>query len=206
MSATASPHRPLAAIDRHVAQEILYDVLDTVSPRNEDTEEQRNNRDAATLTMLDHLNPRNTLEAMVAAHVVASHYAAMHSFRVAMETDRRDKNLTRIRNCAAGLSRLFFQAVALLKKLQAENAPPKQATSAASATPANPLPAAAANPAATQPPANATIPTTQPTVGAINATPTRTVQPPATQTAAASSANPVPPACPNTQSPRSNSA
>src|SRR3974390_3359265 len=137
MSATASQHRPLAAIDRHVAQEILYDVLDTVSPRNEDTEEQRNNRDAATLTMLDHLNPRNTLEAMVAAHVVASHYAAMHSFRVAMETDRRDKNLTRLRNCAAGLSRLFFQAVALLKILQVEAAKATQAPTVAPAPQGN---------------------------------------------------------------------
>ena len=193
MSATAShdpQHRPLAAIDRHVAQEILYDVLDTVSPRNEDTEEQRNNRDAATLTMLDALNPRNILEAMVAAHVVASHYAAMHSFRVAMETDRRDKNLTRIRNCAAGLSRLFFQAVALLKKLQAEDAAAKAAQAVT----------------IIQPPTSASTPAAQPTTAPTNPPSTRVAEPQSGQPPATDEPTRSPIISPNPQSARSNSA
>ena len=134
MSASTShdqQRRPLHALDPNLAQEILYDVLDTVAPPGEDHEEHRKARNTAVLTMLDALNPRNTLEAMVAAHVVASHYAAIHSFRLAMEADRRDPNLTRFRNCAATQSRLFFHAMAMLKNLQAEPATPKHANAPA---------------------------------------------------------------------------
>ena len=96
------------------------------------------------------LRPRDQLEAALASHVVAAHYAAMAAFRSAAQPDLPDHLQLRHQGKAIAMSRLMDATLRALQRRQQEPAlPATTRLQSAPATPTKqaPQPAAAAQPA-----------------------------------------------------------
>ncbi len=77
------------------------------------------NHDVARAT-LEALEPRDLIEAMIAARIIATHHASMDGFARAMQPGVADVDAIRLRNSAIAAGRSFDAAVRLLEKRRAD--------------------------------------------------------------------------------------
>src|SRR5579872_1910901 len=104
----------------------LIAVLAGTWPANspEDTE-------MAARAALESFAPRDLVEVMLVARMIAAHHASMDGFRRAMQPDLDDAGTIRLRASAIATSRSFDAALRLLDKRRAAEAkaaqPPKRA-------------------------------------------------------------------------------
>jgi hypothetical protein len=80
------------------------------------TEERRNDIMAAALAGLRAFNPRNEVEAMMAAQAVAMHHAAMECARRAMLPDQPDDAADRLRRQAVSMSRAMVDMAEAIER------------------------------------------------------------------------------------------
>jgi hypothetical protein len=100
-------------------------------------------RDAA-LAALQALQPRDMIEAMLAARMIAAHHATMDGYRRAMQPGVSDAEAVRLRNNAIAAARSFDAALGALEKRQGPaekpSQPDRQAARVQHAPPAPPEP------------------------------------------------------------------
>jgi hypothetical protein len=100
-------------------------------------------RDAA-LAALQALQPRDMIEAMLAARMIAAHHATMDGYRRAMQPGVSDAEAVRLRNNAIAAARSFDAALRTLEKRQGPaekpSQPDRQAARVQHAPPAPPEP------------------------------------------------------------------
>jgi hypothetical protein len=82
-------------------------------------------RDAA-LAALQALQPRDMIEAMLAARMIAAHHATMDGYRRAMQPGVSDAEAVRLRNNAIAAARSFDAALRTLEKRQGPSEKPSQ--------------------------------------------------------------------------------
>jgi hypothetical protein len=140
MPTAAAAHPCLETLDRTVVQDLVWDTYDTIAPPGEDSDEHQARRNRAALAMIESLQPRTPLEAMLGAHIVASHHATMGCYRWAMAADPTGPAAARLRQNAASLTRMLHSTILLLERCQqageAQRTAPPAARAAAGADPA----------------------------------------------------------------------
>ncbi len=138
---------PSPALDPILLAVMIRGTLDTL-PHHPDApaEEQEATRHTA-FTMIATLRPRDLLEAMLAARIVAAHFHMMDDFRCAAQRDLPPALKVRHRRSAVALTRMQEAAQRELKQRQASPALQPAALPAAMPAPRpQPAPAAAAAP------------------------------------------------------------
>jgi hypothetical protein len=142
-----SSHLPQTAPATHAPAldpATLSALLDTLPHPPGASAEEIAARRASALETVATLNPRDLLEAALAARIVAAHYAVMESFRCAAQPDLPADLKLRHQTKAATLSRLMDSTLAALLKRQAGPAlRPAAQPQAAQSLAAPPLPAPA---------------------------------------------------------------
>jgi hypothetical protein len=98
----------------------LIGTLAGVWPSGGSAEDRRNAARAA----LEALQPRDLVEAMLAARMLAAHHASMDGFRRAMQPDISDAEAVRLRNSAIAAARSFDTALRALEKRQSAGLEP----------------------------------------------------------------------------------
>jgi len=90
---------------------------------------------AAAHAALAALQPRDLLEAMLAARMIAASHATLDSYRRAMQPDLSNADANRLRNNAVATARSFDAAQRVLEKRQAAADKPAHQPARAAATP-----------------------------------------------------------------------
>ncbi len=118
---------PASQLDPATLATLVRTTLDAL-PVNPDwsAEDIAARREAALLAVAA-LGPRDPVEAMLAARVVALHHAVMESLRRAVLPEAEDTMVIRLRGSAIALSRLFDATLRELEQMQARPARPVQA-------------------------------------------------------------------------------
>jgi hypothetical protein len=118
---------PPLALDPATRSTLLQTIVDTLPyiPNASDAERAAQ-RDAA-FALVAHLDPRDPVQAMLAAHVAAAHHACMNAYRCAARPDLPPALHLRYQAKAAVLSRLTSTKMRELKRLQADAALPASA-------------------------------------------------------------------------------
>jgi hypothetical protein len=83
-------------------------------------------RRGAALAALQALQPRDMIEAMLAARMIAAHHATMDGYRRAMQPGVSDAEAVRLRNNAIAAARSFDAALRTLEKRQGPSEKPSQ--------------------------------------------------------------------------------
>jgi hypothetical protein len=83
-------------------------------------------RRRTALAALEALQPRDMIEAMLAARIIAAHHATMDGFRRAMQPEVGDAEAVRLRNNAIAAARSFDAALRTLEKRQGPTEQPSQ--------------------------------------------------------------------------------
>jgi hypothetical protein len=114
---------PSTQLDLAVIDATVCGVLDTL-PRSPDAspEETAVLRQAALMTIAA-LDPATPLQAMLAAQVIAAHYAMLDDLRRAMLPEATGAMAVRLRSNSVAMSRLMIATLRELRAMQAEDAP-----------------------------------------------------------------------------------
>jgi hypothetical protein len=109
---------PPLSLDPATRSTLLQTIVDClpVLPNASDTERAAL-RDAA-FALVAALDPRDPVQAMFTAHLIAAHYAALNAYRCAARHDLPLALHTRYQKSAASLSRLTIARLRELKRLQ----------------------------------------------------------------------------------------
>jgi hypothetical protein len=104
---------------------LLLDPLAKMVPgKGDDAATHSTRRDLARV-LFDAFEPRNAIEAVLAARAVAAHHASMDAYTRAAEPDISDEKCIRLRNSAIAVSRSFDAALRTLEKLRKEPSQPR---------------------------------------------------------------------------------
>jgi hypothetical protein len=95
---------------------MLSSVLAALPEDPQAAPEDRQTQSKAAAAALAALGPRDPIEAMQAARIVASHYAAMDCFRRSASHGLADPSDLRLYNAAASLSRVSADGLRALEK------------------------------------------------------------------------------------------
>ena len=109
--------------DPEFTQDLLECLFTALPTHPADTEPTRLRRRAATVSGLHALDAREPIEAMLAAHALLAHHAAMDSYRRAGAGEMPPELAGRLRGNAAMLSRTFCSMLHALNQRQAPPVP-----------------------------------------------------------------------------------
>jgi len=168
---TSQPAKPQFTLDRTTLESMIRTTVDALPHGPHAPVEAKTNRCEAAMIAMRALQPGDPMQAMLAARIVASHYAAMNDFRCAAQGDLPPALQLRYHGMAIRLSKLAEAASRELAARQSRPAlqpaapapaPHAQAASAAAAQPSQPAPqppaARAETPPAAAPQQQATKP------------------------------------------------
>jgi hypothetical protein len=118
---------PPLALDPATRSTLLQTIVDTLPyiPNSSDVERAAQ-RDAA-FALVAHLDPRDPVQAMFAAHTIAAHHACINAYRCAARPDLPYAVHLRYQAKAGALSRLATAKLRELRRLQADAALPASA-------------------------------------------------------------------------------
>ena len=109
-------------LDERLINRLLDDVVQAVPAAKERTPDERRALRETARAILTAMRPRNALEAMLAAQVIAAHHGLMDCFALAARPGTSDSQVIRLRSGAVALGRRFDAA---MRALQKSHAPPK---------------------------------------------------------------------------------
>ena len=120
--------RHFESLDPDIAQHLISDTLDTLTPPGEDDTRQQATRDRAVAMMLEAFAPGTPFEAMVASHIVALHHGGLGCYRWSMQTDPTTPAAARLRRDGIAMTRTMLFAAHELQAMQdRRGAPPPPA-------------------------------------------------------------------------------
>jgi hypothetical protein len=118
---------PTLAVDPATRSTLLQTIVDTMPYLPNSSEAERAAQRDCAFALIAELNPRDPLQAVFVAHVIAAHHACMHAYRCAALPDVPPALHLRYQTKAAALSRVMVARLRELKRLQAEAAQPASA-------------------------------------------------------------------------------
>jgi len=104
---------------------VLLDILERALSRNGDNGDARSTATDIARSLFDTLKPRDVLEAMLAARLVAAHCAAIDGYARATQPEVAEVMVLRLRANAAAVSRSFDAALRTLARRRAPVAQPR---------------------------------------------------------------------------------
>jgi hypothetical protein len=104
---------------------VLLDILERALSRNGDDGDARSTATDIARSLFDTLKPRDVLEAMLAARLVAAHCAAIDGYARATQPEVAEVMVLRLRANAAAVSRSFDAALRTLARRRAPVAQPR---------------------------------------------------------------------------------
>ena len=115
-------------LDPSLVAGLLDHLAKMVPAEQDDSEAGHARRREAARMLFEAMQPRDALEAALAARAVAAHYAAMDSYARAARPGTSDENAIRLRNSANAGSRSFDTALRTLEKRRAPPPRPRAET------------------------------------------------------------------------------
>ena len=117
--------RHFESLDPDIAQHLISDTLDTLTPPGEDDTRQQATRDRAVAMMLEAFAPGTPFEAMVASHIVALHHGGLGCYRWSMQTDPTTPAAARLRRDGIAMTRTMLFAAHELQAMQDRRGAPQ---------------------------------------------------------------------------------
>jgi hypothetical protein len=111
---------PPLAIDPATPSTLLQTIVDTMPYLPNSSEAERAAQRDCAFALIAALDPRNPVQAMLVAHIIAAHHACMHAYRCAALPEMPPALHLRYQVKAAALSRVTIARLRELKRLQAE--------------------------------------------------------------------------------------
>jgi hypothetical protein len=111
---------PPLAVDPATRSTLLQTIVDTMPYLPNSSEAERAAQRDCAFALMAALDPRNPVQAMFVAHIIAAHHACMHAYRCAALPEMPPALHLRYQVKAAALSRVTIARLRELKRLQAE--------------------------------------------------------------------------------------
>jgi hypothetical protein len=111
---------PPLAVDPATRSTLLQTIVDTMPYLPNSSEAERAAQRDCAFALMAALDPRNPVQAMFVAHIIAAHHACMHAYRCAAMPEMPPALHLRYQVKAAALSRVTIARLRELKRLQAE--------------------------------------------------------------------------------------
>ncbi len=109
------------ALDPVFTGDLLHAVMASIPVTDLDGDERRQRRQAATVSALRALDAQEPIEAMLAAHAVLAHHAAMTCYQRAARFSHHSPLSLRMLGDAAALSRTFCSLLETLGRRRARS-------------------------------------------------------------------------------------
>jgi hypothetical protein len=111
---------PPLSLDPSTRSTLLQTIVDCLPQLPNATDAEKSALREAAFFLVAALDPRDPLQAMFAAHLIAAHYASLNAFRHAARPDLLPALRVRYKSVAGTLSRLTINRLRELKRLQGQ--------------------------------------------------------------------------------------